>query len=131
MSDPREKFADAVMQLLALFSMDDSEADADYEARKIGRYEDGDLIVSTARVTDFAEMPYETLVAHPRYGGGIGGIIVEIYNTPAEAAVGHEKWVAIMTAPELPEALTDCGGRGTTARGKPEAAWNVFVRRLV
>lgn len=75
------------------------------ESHKRFRYEKDGLLVSTVRVTDSSH-PYETAVGHPEYNGG-DLIIVEEYDTEEAAKAGHEKWVATMTAPTLPESLTD------------------------
>ncbi len=77
-----------------------------YDDRKVDRYESGDLIVDTAGVSD-GEQPYETAVAHPRYNSG-KWVIVEAYSTKVEAQTGHERWVRVMTDPQLPTVLTDC-----------------------
>ena len=81
-----------------------------YESRCVDRHEDGDLLVSTAAVID-SDHPYETAVAHPAFNGGLI-VIVETYDTVEDAESGHQKWVQIMTAPELPAELKDvstCG----------------------
>lgn len=83
--------------------------DADnYDERCVARLEnlDARLLVSTARVSD-GDRPYETAIAHPEYNHG-AIVIVEAYDTREEAAAGHERWVAAMTASTRPEALTDC-----------------------
>lgn len=76
-----------------------------YDSRKVDRYEDGDLVVSTARVTD-SDKPYETAVMHPLYNDG-KFVIVELYDTEDEARNGHEHWVRTMTQDELPDELRD------------------------
>jgi hypothetical protein len=76
-----------------------------YEDRKIARYEDGDILVSTAKITDSAHYTLETAIRHPFYNDG-QHIIVETYNTVEDAKVGHERWVKVIQG-ELPESLTD------------------------
>lgn len=76
-----------------------------YDERKVGRYEQGDLLVSTILVTD-SDNPYETAVSHPKYNDG-KIVIVEEYASVEEAEVGHKKWVKIMTTDPLPEKLED------------------------
>jgi len=76
-----------------------------YEERKIDRYEDGNTIISTAKVSD-AVKPYETAVSHKSYNGN-NWVIVEDYYDPAEAQQGHNRWVKTMTSDSLPEQLTD------------------------
>ena len=71
----------------------------------IGRYEEGDIFVSTAAIND-SDDPYETAVAHPYYNDG-HLVIVETYSDLKSAKSGHKKWVSIMTRPELPAVLVD------------------------
>lgn len=77
-----------------------------YDSRKVARYEDGDIIISTAKVTDGSRL-YETAVAHPEYNDG-KFVIVESYDTREEAKTRHDSWVTRMTSPELPASLVDC-----------------------
>lgn len=77
-----------------------------YESRCVGRYEDAGLLVSTASVTDGAQ-PFETAVKHPLYNRD-KIVIVEAYAARAAAENGHARWVAKMTAAELPNELVDC-----------------------
>jgi len=77
-----------------------------YEDRKVDRFEQGDLMVSTVEVNDGQQL-FETAVLHPQYRDG-EHVIVEAYDTKEEAQEGHNRWVAVMTADELPEQLTDC-----------------------
>jgi len=81
-----------------------------YEARKIDRYEEGKLIVSTAHVNDSA-FDYETAISHPNYNRG-AFVIVENYSTKEDAQIGHNKWVGMMTADALPMVLMDVGQSG-------------------
>ena len=76
-----------------------------YEARKVDRYEKDDLFVDTCLVTG-SDKPYETAVAHPKYNGG-KMVIVELYDTKAQAQEGHDRWVKTMTAKTLPKSLKD------------------------
>lgn len=77
-----------------------------YEDRKVDRYEEGDLLISTAFVSDGIK-PYETAIAHPSYNNG-AFIIVEHYDIKEDAVEGHKKWVDIMTSEHLPDTLCDC-----------------------
>jgi hypothetical protein len=81
-----------------------------YDQRKIDRYETDDLLVDTCAVSDSAQ-PYETAVAHPKYNDG-KIVIVEMYESAALAQVGHDKWVATMTAETLPDNLRDVSTAG-------------------
>ncbi len=74
-----------------------------YESRKVGKFENDELMVSTALVTD-GYKPYETAILHPEYRGG-DYVIVEAYDTKEEAGIGHNKWVMLLTAEKLPEEL--------------------------
>lgn len=76
-----------------------------YEARKVARYEENDILVSTCGVTD-GRKPFETAVAHPDYNDG-GIVVVESYSTKEKAQAGHDKWVKVMTSKDLPATLTD------------------------
>ena len=78
-----------------------------YDSRAVGRDEFDWGFVSTARVND-GRRPFETAVEHTAYNGG-RMVIVESYLTEDAAAKGHVRWVATMTADELPDALVDCG----------------------
>jgi hypothetical protein len=84
-----------------------------YDERKVDRYEDETLLVDTCAVSDGAK-PYETAVAHKEYKGG-SWIVVEAYDTQEEAQAGHDRWVATMTAEELPDMLADCRNAAITA----------------
>lgn len=79
----------------------------DYEERRIGRHEYEHGFISTARVLD-GQQPYETAVCDDRYRDGGGMVIVEAYDTQAEAAAGHAKWIEAMTEGDAPSELTDC-----------------------
>jgi hypothetical protein len=78
-----------------------------YEARKIGRYEQGNVIISTCACSDGKD-PYETGIHHPQYRDEGEWIIVESYSSKEAAKEGHDKWVKIMTSPNLPDKLIDC-----------------------
>jgi len=79
----------------------------DYEDRKIDRFESGeDFFISTVSVNDNTRHPFETAVCHPNYNGG-NIVIVEEYDSKDDAQEGHDKWVEIMTAAELPQELKD------------------------
>ena len=77
-----------------------------YEERKVARWpEEEDWTVDTCRVTD-SEKPFETAIKHTNYNDG-KMIIVEEYEDKESAQEGHDKWVKIMSANELPERLVD------------------------
>lgn len=100
-----------------------------YGLRCVGRYEENDIFISTARVRD-AQLPFETAVAHPDYNDG-KIIIVETYGTSELAKQGHEKWVKIMTSEQLPDSLT-CVGTAEIAMildEFDEPNWRVYPRR--
>lgn len=78
-----------------------------YESRKVARDEFPWGFISTARMLDAVRKPFETAVVHEDYRNG-EHVIVECYDTQEEAAAGHAKWLATMTADALPESLTDC-----------------------
>ena len=77
-----------------------------YDSRKVDRSEYTWGFISTAEVSD-GEMPYETAVRHKDYNGG-DMVIVDKYDSSAQARVGHAKWVKTMMAKELPTELVDC-----------------------
>ena len=81
-----------------------------YDERKVARFEDGDLVVSTAAVTDSAQ-PFETAVSHPAYNND-QWVIVEMYETRGDAEAGHERWVKKMTGKEPPKVLRDVSTAG-------------------
>jgi len=71
------------------------------QAEKLGRYEDGILIVDTCIAGDTGKP--ETGILHPDYHDHF--IIVEDYSCVADALAGHEKWVKLMLDP--PDELVD------------------------
>lgn len=75
------------------------------ENRRVSRYDGEDLIISTVAIPD-SEQPYETAISHCLYKYG-KWIIVEMYNLIEESQIGHDKWVGIMAADELPDELRD------------------------
>lgn len=77
-----------------------------YEDRKVDRFEEGKLMVSTANVND-GKQPYETAICHSEYNNG-EHIIVEGYDSKDEAQKGHDEWVKRMTNENLPDSLIDC-----------------------
>ena len=83
----------------------------DYEDRKIERYDDDELFVSTCRVSD-SERPYETAVSTPEYNKG-KIVIVEMYDTEQEAREGHHKWLEAMKN-NPPNALTNVSSCGSS-----------------
>ena len=68
---------------------------------------DGSTIIDTCRVSD-GEKPFETGIQCPKYNNN-KWVIVEGYNTKEDAQKGHNKWVGVMSANNLPEKLVDCG----------------------
>ena len=81
-----------------------------YEERKVKNYTKDEVSIDTSAVSD-SDKPFETGVTHPAYNNG-KWVIVELYDTKEEAEIGHDKWVNIMTADQLPKVLKDistCG----------------------
>lgn len=78
-----------------------------YEDRKVARYEDGDIVLSTAWVND-SDRPYETALSHPDYHEG-KFIVLQVYDLKEEAEDGHAKWEEIVRNGQLPETLEDVG----------------------
>jgi hypothetical protein len=104
-----------------------------YNDRMVARDEFDWGIVSTVAVSD-GEHPFETAVAHDEYNGG-HLVIVGAYPSRADAEVGHAKWIATMTAPELPPRLVDVCNAGigklcAAAEGSPDGTL-VFDREVV
>ncbi len=81
-----------------------------YEQRKVANFTKDELVIDTASVTD-GDHPYETGILHPEYNDG-DWIIVEAYDSKEDAQRGHDDWVKIMTAKELPDELRDCVNAG-------------------
>lgn len=82
-----------------------------YSERMVKRYEEGDTIISTARVSD-ARQPFETAVSDPRWNNG-EFVVVAMYDTREDAEIGHEQWVKkITTSP--PVRLLDVGTSGVS-----------------
>jgi hypothetical protein len=83
------------------------------QQRRIARFErrddDGHLlrVINTAYVTD-SPTPYETVVSEPCYNQG-GWIVVQCYNDPASALIGHREWVETMENTS-PDELIDVSG---------------------
>jgi len=84
-----------------------------YDLRKIDRFEEGQLIVDTCKVSDGMK-PFETAVTHPKYNDG-KWIVVQAYTTKEEAQCGHDYWVRTMTNKTLPKSLKDCCNAGISA----------------
>lgn len=74
------------------------------QIEKVARLEQGDLVVDTCVAPDTGK--FETGISHPDYDEG-HFIIVEEYEDEEAAKEGHERWVAAMTASELPDELLD------------------------
>ena len=88
-----------------MWAMDMWSMAGNYEQRKVDRFEKDGMTIDTCSVTD-APHPFETGIEHPEYKYG-SWCIVEYYDTKEEAQEGHNRWVAKMTAKELPEYLDD------------------------
>jgi hypothetical protein len=71
----------------------------------VDRWEKGELLVSTIKVTDACIQPFETAVAHPDYNDG-SCIVVATYPNLEEAAAGHAKWVETLQR-ELPDIILE------------------------
>lgn len=95
-----------------------------YDSRKVDRYDDDDIFISTAMVTD-GQKPFETAVAHPEYNDG-KIVIVEMYDTEGEAQIGHLNWVKTMTADILPKEIVDCCNAGVSQLGEVAGIDMVF-----
>ena len=78
-----------------------------YEDRKISRYEQDGLFISTAMVIDDEIYPFETAIKHADYNKG-ELIIAEQYKTLEEAENGHKKWMKAFSSEPFPEYLIDC-----------------------
>lgn len=63
----------------------------------------GEAVVSTRRLN----VTFETAVSHPYFNRGLW-IVVEMYDTGAEAEAGHDRWVSKLTA-RVPFVLTHIG----------------------
>ena len=98
-----------------------------YDDRKVDYFEDCDLQVSTASVTDGAH-PYETAVAHLEYNSG-KYVIVEAYGDAEQAQTGHDRWVKLMTSDDLPDRLTDCANSGVSQFGQAIGVQMEFSRQ--
>lgn len=98
-----------------------------YDDRKVARYDEGDLFVSTTLVYEEGGPQYETAIAHPEYNEA-AHIIVEIYPDKEAAEKGHKKWVELMTAEELPDELTDVLWGDETYKRGGTVPWKDFLR---
>ncbi len=78
-----------------------------YDQRAVARNDYPWGMIDTCSVSDGAK-PYETAVAHTDYIKAGEMVIVEAYDTAAEAKAGHARWVRTMTAKKLPAQLVDC-----------------------
>ena len=88
------------MSFLNFFDMFDN-----YEERAVDHFEEGEIVIDTAAVTDSMQ-PFETGVCHPNYNNG-DWVIVEMYDTKEGAQRGHGKWVKKMTSKKLPTSIKD------------------------
>lgn len=78
---------------------------ASYEERCVGRYEDENILISTASVAG-SWKPFETALAHPSYNDG-ELIILESYDTKEDAKAGHDRWESVVKTNTLPDCLTE------------------------
>lgn len=81
---------------------------APYEDRVIDLLEQKNLRVSTAAIND-SKWSYETAVCHVDFNNN-EWIIVENYDTKADAVKGHKRWCKRMTGKKLPDMLQDVSG---------------------
>jgi len=81
------------------------------EERAIARFENGELIVDTCQVND-SSWSCETAISHLKYNHG-KWVIVAGYDDLEAAKAGHQHWVEIMTASELPTTLVDVSTAST------------------
>ena len=100
-----------------------------YEDRKVDRYENDILFVSTAKVTD-GKQEFETGIAHAQYHDN-EMIIVEAYGNKEDAQKGHNKWVKIMTNKNLPNVLEDCGNAEISQLCRDENCVMVFEKQSI
>ena len=98
-----------------------------YSSRLVLTYRAPGLVVDTARVSD-GDHPYETAVAHPDYDQG-KLIIVEAYDTEADARAGQARWVKIMSTAPLPEELEDCANSAVAQLLRAAGDRLVFPRK--
>lgn len=129
MAKGRDKF-DVLVEVESELTMGQTAEMIDtYEDRMVERYEVEGLIIDTTLVTD-SPYPYETAVSHLSYKDG-NWIIAETYDTREQAAQGHERWVAVMTADELPDELR-CVAPDNVSVLRDElegdTAWRVYRR---
>ena len=78
-----------------------------YAERRIGRDDFEWGFVSTVQVS-YGIQPFETAISHREYTPHGEMTFVEAYDSREEAAAGHAKWLAVMTAGILPDRLVDC-----------------------
>jgi hypothetical protein len=96
------------------FVADLASMESTQQARRVARYEkrDGDgrllLVINTARVMD-AQPPYETAVSALCHNQG-GWVVVQCYDNPTDALVGHREWVETMNDDDLPSELVEVSG---------------------
>lgn len=100
-----------------------------YSKRKVARYDGDGWFISTALVYDAEGPQYETAIVHPEYNEG-EHVIVEVYSTEEKAEEGHERWVEVMTAGELPDELVDVYLSPVKHVRGQEAPWRKLIRDL-
>ena len=102
---------------------------APHSERVVASFEKDDLVVDTAAVTDGTH-PFETGITWPsEYHGSASWVIVEAYDTKEEAQLGHNKWVAAMTAADLPDELRDCSNSAIRQFADAFTEAHVVLRR--
>jgi hypothetical protein len=83
---------------------------APYEQRKVANTKVKKAVIDTCAVNDSTQN-FETGIVHPQYNNG-SWIIVEQYDTEEQSRIGHNKWVKLMKAKNLPQELKDVSTSG-------------------
>ena len=104
------------------------------QERRIARFERRDdsghllMVVNTALVTD-SPTPYETAVSKPCYNQG-RWVVVQCYDDPRDALVGHRAWVEVMENGSPDELIEVSGCAVVIKRDEIEAGqeWRVKQR---
>jgi hypothetical protein len=99
------------------------------QPQKVARFEQGDLIVDTCGGINDSSWSYETAVCHPEYNDG-DWIIVEGYDTEADALAGHANWVKIMTANKMPVKLLDVSSATIAKLADELSTWREYPRTI-
>jgi hypothetical protein len=100
-----------------------------YEDRKVDRYQEGDLMVSTASVVDLdPPYVYETAISHPDYNDG-EIIPVDCYISLEEAKIGHKKWLKLML--ENPPNVLKYGSKNKLGNLSNSIQADIYERKIV